>query len=135
MTFSYAAVAAVFAAAIQANEFYQAECPDFSNEEHFDTPTYQAMSAYCKQEAIWKKVIKDRTSAKFFVGDEFKDLFVQSVRVSFETVSDTIPLKREKYLHPVGVVTQVEFIPTPDTPYTGCFKGFKHGIMRTSEVT
>ncbi len=93
------------------------------------------MSAYCKKDAIWKNVIKDRTSAKFFIGDEFKDLFVENMMTSFDTVSDTMPLKREKYLHPVGVVTQVEFIPTPDSPYTGCFKGFKHGIMRISEVT
>jgi hypothetical protein len=54
---------------------------------------------------------------------------------SFDIVSDTMPLDRIKRTHPVGVVTKVEFIAHPDSPYTGCFQGFKHGIMRTSEFS
>lgn len=52
-------------------EHSEHECPDLSHIMHFDTAAYQAQSAYCKQQMIWKKVIEDRTPQKFFVGEEF----------------------------------------------------------------
>ena len=51
------------------------ECPDLGDIEHFDTPAYQAMSAYCKQQLIWKRVIENRTPERFFVGAEFQSTF------------------------------------------------------------
>lgn len=44
-----------------------------------------------------------------------------------------MPLGRIKKTHPRGTVTLVEFIPTPDSPYTGIFQGCKHAVMRISE--
>jgi len=93
------------------------------------------MSAYCKQEAIWSNVIKDRTSQKFFVGPEFKAFFEQNMNLSFDSVTDTMPVGRIKRTHPVGATTKIEFIAANDTPYTGMFRGAKHGIMRISEFS
>lgn len=45
-----------------------------------------------------------------------------------------MPVDRIKVTHPVGTVTKVEFIAHPKTPYTGMFKGAKHGIMRISDT-
>ena len=45
------------------------------------------------------------------------------MNLSYDTVSDSMPVKRIKVTHPVGTVTKVEFIAHPDTPYTGIFKG------------
>ena len=109
------------------------ECPKLAHDEHLDTPEYQAMSAYCKQQLIWKKVIEDRTPERFFVGAEFQSTFDQDFNHTFDTVSDTMPIGRIKKTHPRGTTTLVEFIPTHDTPYTGIFEGCKHAVMRISE--
>ena len=45
-----------------------------------------------------------------------------------------MPENRTKMTHPKGVTTKVVFRPTADTPYTGIFKGAKHGILRISET-
>lgn len=103
--------------------------------EHFDTPEYQKQSAYCKQQLIWSRVIQDKTPQKFFVGEEFQGFFEQDMNLSFDTVSDTMPVGRIKRTHPVGTTTLVEFIATPDSPYTGMFQGAKHGVMRISEFS
>lgn len=97
------------------------ECPDMEHLEHFDTPEYQSMSAYCKQQLIWKRVIEDRTPERFFVGNEFASTFEQDFNLTFDLVSDTMPIGRIKKTHPRGTTTLVEFIPTYDTPYTGIF--------------
>ena len=46
-----------------------------------------------------------------------------------------MPVNRVKRTHPVGTVTKVEFIAKEDQPYTGMFKGVKHGVMRISDTT
>ena len=113
--------------------YYEEPCPDMSELEHFDTPEYQAMSAKCKQDLIWSRVIEDRTPERFFVGAEFKGTFEQDFNLTFDVVTDTMPVGRIKKTHPRGTTTKVEFIPAPDTPYTGMFRGAKYGIMRISE--
>jgi hypothetical protein len=123
--------AALLAAAIQASDY--AECPHLEHLVDFDTPEYQAQSAYCKQQMIWRNVIKDRTPQQFFVGEEFDGFFKQDMNLSFDSVSDTMPPGRIKRTHPVGTTTLMEFIPTYDTPYTGIFQGCKHAVMRISE--
>jgi len=56
------------------------------------------------------------------------------MNLSYDSVTDTMPLGRLKKTHPVGLVSKIELIPAPDTPYTGIFRGAKHGIMRISET-
>ena len=57
------------------------------------------------------------------------------MNLSYDTVSDTMPFRRLKKTHPVGLTSKIELVPHPDTPYTGVFKGAKYGIMRISETT
>ena len=54
--------------------------------------------------------------------------------LTYDTVTDSMPVNRVKRTHPVGTHTKVEFIPHPKTPYTGIFRGSKHGVMRISET-
>lgn len=56
------------------------------------------------------------------------------MNLSYDTVSDSMPVDRVKVTHPVGTMTKVEFIAHPESPYTGCFRGAKHGVMRISET-
>ena len=49
-----------------------ADCPVKAEElKHLDGPEYQAMSAMCKEELIWQKILSDGTRQKFFTGPEF----------------------------------------------------------------
>ena len=50
------------------------------------------------------------------------------MNLSFDVISDTMPIDRIKKTHSRGVVTLMEFIATPDTPYTGIFRGCKHAV-------
>lgn len=56
------------------------------------------------------------------------------MNLTYDTVTDSMPVNRVKVTHPVGTVTKVEFIAHPKTPYTGMFRGAKHGIMRISDT-
>lgn len=57
------------------------------------------------------------------------------MNLSYDSVTDTMPVNRLKKTHPVGVTSKVEFRAVENTPYTGMFRGAKHGIMRISETT
>ena len=61
-------------------------------------------------------------------------LFTQDMNLSFDHKGDTMPENRVKMTHPRGVCLKVAFMPTAGSPYTGIFRGAKHGIMRISET-
>ena len=108
---------------------------DFPETDHFDTPDYQALPALCKTEMIWRKVLQDDLRERFYTGDEFQSLFDQDMNLSYDTLTDSMPVNRVKVTHPVGVTSKIEYISHPDSPYTGLFRGAKHGIMRISDTT
>ena len=132
------------AAAVAASEQYTPEhetksygekCPNMEHLEHFDTPDYQAMSAACKKELIWKRVTDSDTVNRYFVATEFTKMFSEDPNMLYDTVSDTIPLNQLRRIYPRGVTTEVEFIPAANSPYTGIFKGAKHAVMRIAEFS
>lgn len=80
-------------------------------------------------------VLSNNKRERFYTGFEFESLFNQDMNLTYDAVTDTMPINRRKVTHPVGTTSKVEFVAAPDTPYTGIFKGAKHGIMRISETT
>ena len=76
----------------------------------------------------------DETRELFFRGPQFQSLFDQDMNHTYDTISDSMPEKRVKVTHPVGTMTKVEYISHPDSPYTGIFRGAKHGLMRISDT-
>ena len=62
-------------------------------------------------------------------------LFYQDPNDTFDHIADTMPEERLKIFHTKGTVTKVSYQSVGDHPYSGIFKGAKHGIMRISEVT
>lgn len=52
-----------------------AHCKFPEDTENLDTPEYQALSAICKEELIWQKILEDGRKEKFYVGPEFNSLF------------------------------------------------------------
>jgi len=111
---------------------YGQSCPSYAGD-YLDTPEYQSMSGYCKQELIWKRIKANDTINRFFVGTEYKKMFNEDCNLQYDTVSDTMPYNIMKRLYPRGVHTRVEFIPTPHSSYTGIFRGSKNAIMRIAE--
>lgn len=57
------------------------------------------------------------------------------MNLTYDSVTDTMPHNRLKKTHPVGLTSKIEFIAKDDTPYTGMFRGSKHGVMRISDTT
>ena len=112
-----------------------AHCVYPEDQTHLDTAEYQALSAVCKEELIWKQVLRDERRERFYKGFEFESLFDQDMNLTYDSVTDTMPVNRLKKTHPVGLTAKIELIPHPDQPYTGCFKGVEHGIMRISDTT
>lgn len=106
----------------------------FPDTEQFNTPEYLAQSASCKKRQIWKKITADTRINRWFDGPDLMPLFTQDMNLSFDHTGDTMPEGRVKMTHPRGVSLKVAFLPTSDSPYTGIFRGAKHGIMRISET-
>ena len=102
---------------------------------NLDTPEYQALSAKCKEELIWRLTLQDPRREGFFRGYEFEGLFNQDMNLTYDVVTDTMPVGRIKKTHPVGTTAKIEWIAKYDQPYTGMFKGTKHAIMRISDTT
>ena len=104
-------------------------------ENEFLGSAYQAQSAACKQEQMWRMLVTDRERQSYFFRDEFDTSFASDFQTSFQFVSDTMPANRFKKTHPVGVVTKVRVrITDKSRGYTGFFAtGSKYGIMRISE--
>ena len=42
--------------------------------------------------------------------------------------------QRTKYIHSVGAVGKVKFVPVHGSPYTGIFKGANYGLVRFSSA-
>ncbi len=102
---------------------------------HLDTEEYQSMSAECKTELIWSLVLPDSRRERFYTAYEFESLFNQDMNLTYDAVTDNMPKNRLKKTHPVGLTSKIEWIPHPDQPYTGIFRGAEHGIMRISDTT
>lgn len=96
----FSATLALIAGAVAATEdilpeystqSYGEKCPDMEHLEYFDTPEYQAMSASCKKELIWKRVTANDTVNRFFVATEYQKLFDEDPNLLYDNVSDTMP--------------------------------------------
>ena len=111
-----------------------ADCVWPKNPFKLDHPDYNKLSAKCKEEVVWQNILMDETREGFFTGQAFQGLMDQDMNVTYDNISDSMPVRRVKRTHPVGTHTKVELIPHPDTPYTGMFRGSKHCMMRISET-
>eukprot|EP00347_Sterkiella_histriomuscorum_P007493 403348710 len=101
---------------------------------------YQTKSAAEKQSLIWQQVTADNTSNGWYGATGIAALFVEDMRPSLQYESDTMPTswlgKRVKYIHSVGAVAQVKFVPVANNEgYTGIFEtGCEHAIIRMSSA-
>eukprot|EP01004_Peranema_trichophorum_P004736 NODE_3637_length_1315_cov_36.601510_g3182_i0.p1 GENE.NODE_3637_length_1315_cov_36.601510_g3182_i0~~NODE_3637_length_1315_cov_36.601510_g3182_i0.p1 ORF type:complete len:410 (+),score=64.31 NODE_3637_length_1315_cov_36.601510_g3182_i0:37-1230(+) len=97
--------------------------------------SYESLPAQVKQSIVWEQVIADQTGGSYPSTLELAGIFTESVKTTFDDDWDFMPAGRRKYIHSVGSVGLVKFIPTPDTPYTGVFSsGASYGLIRMSSA-
>jgi len=99
---------------------------------------YQALSAQAKADRLWSNCLEDKSSAQWFhrLAAIFK-LITQPVCPVFRAPGDELAKNwngknRVKSIHPVGVVGKVQWKDLGGHPYSGIFKGAKHGLARLS---
>ena len=102
-----------------------------SEDNDFSSAKYQALSAKAKQDKLWGKIVENTTSYGWFSAISAARIFLESMKPTFDYYSDSMPSGRNKYIHSVGRVAKVKFIPS-STKYSGIFKGNNFGIIRLS---
>jgi len=102
---------------------------------------YTALSAAQKQSLIWENVISSSTSNSW-PGAKTAEIFLESMCPTLQQEGDEMPSTwiggtRQKYIHSVGSVGKVEFVPEGSSgSYSGIFQqGAKYGIVRISLAT
>ncbi|EAR87007.1 peroxidase, putative (macronuclear) [Tetrahymena thermophila SB210] len=98
----------------------------------FSSSEYQAQQRNQKLNKLWQAITENKQSGTYPSPLEIASIFTESMSVTIDYKSDSLPEGRKKLIHSVGVVGQVKFVAEPDTPYTGLFKGADSALVRFS---
>ncbi|MBE9128542.1 MULTISPECIES: hypothetical protein [unclassified Coleofasciculus] len=95
---------------------------------------YESWSACQKQDFLWKHRI---LNSKYDTLPPLEKidvigLFFTILSIKMDRLSDETPRKWKKAIHAHGSVAKIKFVPAPNTPFTGLFKGASWGILRLS---
>lgn len=95
---------------------------------------YESWTAAKKQAFLWEdRILKSNYDVLPPLEKiDVVGLFLTILRKKMDRLSDEAPVDWKKAIHAHGSVAKVKFIPTPDTPFTGLFKGAEHGLLRLS---
>ncbi|MEW6491093.1 MAG: hypothetical protein AB1589_00880 [Cyanobacteriota bacterium] len=95
---------------------------------------YESWSASQKQDFLWQNRILESKYEKLppLQKIDVPGLFLTFLKIKMDRLSDEAPIGWKKAIHAHGSVAKVKFIPTPDTPFTGLFKGADYGLLRLS---
>jgi hypothetical protein len=97
--------------------------------------SYEALTAGQKKSLVLGHVHGDTSPSTYpSTLSVLTGIMGESVRVSFEGVSDIFPEERKKWIHSVGVTGGIKFESTGDHGYTGLFQGADHGLIRFSSA-
>jgi hypothetical protein len=97
---------------------------------------YETLEACKKQEVLWSKI----KSSKHEKLPKYKKMGlttilkmgVQKMTKKVKTVSDVAPKDWKKHLHQKGAVAKVKFVASPESQFTGVFKGAECALLRLS---
>lgn len=92
-----------------------------------------------KLNSIWTMIQSTAGQASTFYNDITQgQIMAESLDPTFSTKGDAMPSgalgTRGKYIHTVGAVGKVNFVPAGGSPYTGLFKGASNGLIRLSSA-
>lgn len=95
---------------------------------------YESWTASRKQAFLWEeKILKtkyDRLPPLRKI--DVIGLFLTALRAKMDLHSDQAPRNWKKAIHAHSSVAKIRFVPAPDTPFTGLFKGADYGLLRCS---
>lgn len=95
---------------------------------------YESWTASRKQAFLWdEKILKskyDRLPALRKIN--VIGLFLTALRAKMDLHSDQAPRNWKKAIHAHASLAKIKFVPAPDTPFTGLFKGADYGLLRCS---
>jgi hypothetical protein len=104
--------------------------------DYFRSQDYFDLSAAEKHDQLWNHIMADTESAEFPGSLEIAGIFLESMQPTFTTKGDAMKSgwfsQRYKYIHTVGAVGKVRFVPQPGHSYSGIFQGANHGLVRLS---
>jgi len=104
--------------------------------EETHSPQYIVKSAAEKNSIIMANIMEDTTGDDWYGILEMTGMFLEEMCPTFRTPGDELPIEgggyREKYIHTVGTVGQVEWKDLGGHSYTGIFKGASNGYARLS---
>merc|ERR1711973_129815 len=100
------------------------------------SPEYIAKSAAEKSSIIMANIMEDTTGDDWYGILEMGGMFLEDMCPTFRAPGDELPFEgngiREKYIHTVGTVAQVEWKDLGGHSYSGIFKGATNGYVRLS---
>merc|ERR1712126_410983 len=104
--------------------------------EETHSPQYIVKSAAEKNSIIMANIMEDTSGDDWYGILEMTGMFLEEMCPTFRTPGDELPIEgggyREKYIHTVGTVGQVEWKDLGGHSYTGIFKGASNGYARLS---
>jgi len=107
---------------------------------HYDYCTYEPfeqydrLSARSKYDMLMHKASQGGHGKYPFIVNVLTDTLGESVRLTFDSNSDTFPHQREKTIHGVGVIGGIKFESAGGHSYQGLFKGAEKGMVRFSSA-
>lgn len=105
---------------------------DYCTYEPFEQ--YERLSAKAKHDMLMHKASQGGHGKYPSLVSVLTDTLGESVRLTFDSNSDTFPQQREKTIHGVGVIGGIKFESAGGHPYQGLFKGAQHGMIRFSSA-
>lgn len=97
-------------------------------------PDYESWLSVDKQNFLWEKGI---LSSKYdrlppLAKIDVPGLFLTILRTKMDRLVDQAPRRWKKAIHAHGSVAKIKFVATPDSPFTGLFRGAYSGLLRLS---
>jgi hypothetical protein len=104
-------------------------------DDDFSSDKYMGMTRSEKFDKMWYKINENQSPNDWYSSFSLAKIFFIRMKTSFEHYGDSMPSGRQKLIHTVGVMGQVEFVAEQDkrvNPYTGIFQGASHVLLRLS---
>lgn len=97
-------------------------------------PEYESWPAAQKQDFLWSQNILPSKYDQLppLKKIDVPGLILTILKIKMDRLSDEAPPQWTKAIHAHGSVAKVKFVSTPDTPFTGLFKGADYGLLRLS---
>lgn len=97
-------------------------------------PDYESWLAVDKQNFLWEKGILPSQYDRLppLTKIDVLGLFFTMLRTKMDRLVDQAPRKWKKAIHAHGSVAKIKFVATPDSPFTGLFRGADYGLLRLS---